>query len=176
MTITKNKVVSFDYIMKDMNNETLDISGSGPMVYLHGNENIIPGLEKAMEGKTAGDSFKVTVPAAQAYGEWDQMLVVGVPRSSFEGMDELAEGLEIEAQFPDGAHIVKVTKITEDEVTVDGNHPLAGMDLNFDITIRDIRDATEEEINCGHIHHHHGSCCGCADDGCEDSGGCCGSK
>ena len=167
MTITKNKVISFDYTLKSMDDEVIDISGKAPLVYLHGHENIIPGLEKALEGKAAGDSFKVTIPAAEAYGEWDPMLVTGVPRSSFDGVKDLAEGLELEAEFPEGSQIVKVIKVAETEVTVDGNHPLAGMDLNFEVTIRDIRDATEEEIACGHVHHEHGNC-----DTCE--GGCCG--
>jgi len=149
----------------------LDISGTEPLVYLHGYENIIPGLEKALEGKAIGDSFKVIVPAGDAYGLWDENLVVAVPRSSFNGVEGLEEGLEIEARFPEGSQVVKVLKVTEDEVTVDGNHPMAGMDLNFDIVIRDIRDATKEELACGHVHHEHKHCC---DEGC-GAGNCCGS-
>jgi len=179
MTITKNKIVSFDYTLRDTNDEVLDISGTDPMVYLHGHENIISGLEKALEGKKAGDSFKVQIPAAEAYGEWDGNLNTTVLRSSFDGVKELAEGMQFEAQFPGGNQIVTVTKITENEVTVDGNHPLAGMDLNFDVVIREIRDATEEEIAHGHLHHEHEGCTGChGDDGCHaddncDSDSCC---
>jgi FKBP-type peptidyl-prolyl cis-trans isomerase SlyD len=173
MKIAQNKVVSFDYVLKDTNDEILDISGAAPMVYLHGHKNIIPGLENALEGKSAGESFKVTIPAKEAYGEWDQNLVTSVPRSSFDGVKELEEGMEFEAQFPDGAQIVKVIKVTETEVTVDGNHPLAGTDLKFELTIREIRDASQEEIACGHVHHEHGDCDGCgAGDGCGGECGC----
>jgi len=182
MTITKNKIVSFDYALRDTNNEVLDISGSDPMVYLHGHENIISGLENALEGKKVGDSFKVLIPAAEAYGEWNDKLSTTVPRSSFDGVKELAEGMQFEARFPNGNQIVTVTKITENEITVDGNHPLAGMDLNFDIVIREIRDATEEEIAHGHLHHGHGNCDSChPDDGCHsddccENDGCCRGK
>jgi len=173
MTVTKNKVVSFDYTLKDTNDEVLDISGAEPMVYLHGHENIISGLEKALEGKTAGDSFKVMVHAAEAYGEWDGNLSTKVPRSSFDGVKELAEGMQFEAQFPNGSQVVTVTKITDNEITVDANHPLAGMDLNFDVVVREIRDATEEEIAHGHLHHEHENCNGChADDDCHADTGC----
>ena len=178
MNITKDKVVSFNYTLRDMDDEVLDISGSEPLVYLHGHENIIPGLEKALEGKSAGETFKVTVPAAEAYGEWEENLNITVPRSSFDGIKELAEGMQFEAQFPNGSQIVTVTKLSGDEVTVDGNHPFAGMDLNFEIDIREIRDATEEELACGHIHHEHGCCNGChtcdSDDDCHSDGDGCG--
>jgi len=179
MEITKNKVVSFDYTLRGMDNEVIDISGAAPLVYLHGYGNIIPGLEKAMEGKKAGASFKLTVPAVEAYGEWDQMLVTTVPRSVFDGAEKLEEGMEFEAQFPEGSQIVKIIKVTDAEVTLDGNHSLAGMDLNFEITIREIRDASEEEITHGHAHGHEGcgaggaGCAGCSSH-CPEGPGCSG--
>ena len=180
MTITKNKIVSIDYTLRGADNEILDMSGSGPLVYLHGHENIIPGLEKALEGKTTGDHLKVSVPAAEAYGTRDQNMITNVPRSSFDGVKELAEGMQFEAQFPSGSQIVTITKVTENEVTVDGNHPLAGMDLNFDVGIVEIRDATEEELAHGHPHHEHRDCgcchsddgCNGGDDGCHADDGC----
>ena len=172
MTITKNKIVSIDYTLRGADDEIIDISGSEPMMYLHGHENIIPGLEKAMEGKAAGDSFKVFVPTVEAYGIRDQNLVIAVPRSSFDGVEKLEEGMQFEAQFPNGSQIVTIIKVTENDVTVDGNHPLAGMDLNFDIAIKEIRDATEEEIAHGHPHYEHGHC-GChEEDGCDSCNGC----
>ncbi|MCL2319427.1 MAG: peptidylprolyl isomerase [Treponema sp.] len=179
MVITKNKVVSLDYTLKDMNDEVIDMSGPEPLVYLHGHGNIISGLEKTLEGKTAGESFKVTIPAADAYGEREENAVITLPRSSFGGINNLSEGMELEAQFPEGSQIIRVIKITETEVTVDGNHPMAGMDLNFDVIIREVRDATEEEITHGHIHHSHENCCDCgADNGCKTDDdckdGCCG--
>ena len=180
MIITKDKIVSFNYTLRGTDNEVMDMSGTDPLVYLHGHENIIPGLEKAMEGKTVGDKFNVSIPAAEAYGEWDENLITDVPRSSFEGIKELAEGMQFEAQFPNGSHIVTVTKITESIVTVDGNHPLAGEDLNFDVDITEIRDATDEEIAHGHPHYEHEGCDGChEDDEChagDDCGGCCHEK
>ena len=176
MKITKNKVVSFDYTLRGMDNDVIDSSVAAPLVYLHGYENIIPGLEKALEGKTAGNSFTVTIPALEAYGEWDQMLVTTVPRSSFNGVEHLEEGMEFEAQFPDGSQIVKIIKVTDTEVTVDGNHFLAGMDLNFEIKIREVREATEEEISHGHVHAECGDCGDCAackgSDACDASDSC----
>jgi len=173
MTITKNKVVSIDYVLKGPDGEVIDMSGSEPLEYLHGHGNIIPGLEKALEGKDRGDSFKVNVPASEAYGEWDNDIVVNVPRSSFGGVEELEEGMELTAQFPNGSQIVRIIKVTENEVTLDANHPLAGMDLEFEINVREVRDATEEEIACGHVHGEEGSCGGChGGEECCGSGGC----
>ena len=172
MNISKNKVVIFDYTLRDTNNEVIDASGTEPLVYLHGYNSIIPGLEKVLEGKTVGDSFRVTVPSAEAYGEWDPQLVTTTDRSSFNGVKNLAEGMELEARFPDGSQIVKVIKVTETEVTVDGNHPLSGMDLNFEISVRDVHEASEEEIAHGHIHHHHDNCDCCETDGCEGACSC----
>jgi FKBP-type peptidyl-prolyl cis-trans isomerase SlyD len=170
LTITKNKVVSFDYTLKNIHNEVIDTSESGPLVYLHGYGNLIPGLEKAIEGKAEADSFKITVPAAEAYGDRTDDMITTISRSNFPDVPNLTEGMEFAAQFPDGNQIVKVIKVTDKEVTVDGNHPLAGMDLSFEITIREIRDATEEEIAHGDIHHHQDCDCG-ADDSC-GCGGC----
>jgi len=179
MTIAKNKVVSFDYTLRDMDDEVMDMSGPEPLVYLHGYNNIIGGLEKALEGRTPGDNFKITIPAAEAYGEWDESIMITVPRSNLSGVEKLEEGMELEAQFSNGSQIVKITKITDTEVTLDGNHPLAGMDLNFEINIKEIRDATKEEIARGDIHHEHEHCDGCkacgenkAGDGCNADAGC----
>lgn len=173
MKIIKNKVVSFDYTLRGMDGEVIDISGNKPMVYLHGHNNLIPGLEKALEGKAEGDKFKVSVSVEEAYGEWDQDMVTTVSRSNFDGINELAEGMEFAAQFANGSQIVKVIKVTDDEVTLDGNHPLAGMDLNFEVKIIEIRDATEEEIARGGLEYHSENCdvCGTGD-GCE-ADGCC---
>ena len=174
MTIKKNKVVSFDYTLKSTNNEVLDTSASAPLVYLHGHKNLIPGLEKAMEGKAAGDSFRIMVPASEAYGEWDHDMVTTVARENFDEVENLEEGMELAARFPNGSQIVKVIKITDKEVTVDGNHPLAGMDLNFEVKVCEIRDATEKEIADGGVYQpscnceEGGKCCGA-----EESGGCC---
>jgi FKBP-type peptidyl-prolyl cis-trans isomerase SlyD len=177
MNIAKNTIVSFDYTLTDDNNQILDSSSEGePLVYLHGHGNIIPGLEEAMEGKASGDSFKVHVPAATAYGERDEKLITKIPKDRFEG-ETVEEGMQFQAQTPDGYRVVTVTAVEGDQITIDGNHPLAGQDLNFDVAVKDIREAGEEEIAHGHPHHahHHGEecddeecgCGGCDDEGCE---------
>jgi FKBP-type peptidyl-prolyl cis-trans isomerase SlyD len=179
MTIEKDRVVSLMYTLTDSEGAVLDSStDTGPLSYLHGGGNIIVGLEKALEGKTEGDSFKVTVPAAEAYGVRDEGLVVNVPRARFQGVAEIEPGMQFEAETAEGSRLVTVTKVSADMVTVDANHTLAGMDLNFDVSVVAVRGATEEELEHGHPHSEHQGCgCGgdCGDDcGCgdEEEGGC----
>jgi FKBP-type peptidyl-prolyl cis-trans isomerase SlyD len=171
MNIAKDKVVSIDYTLKDDKDNFIDSTeGSDPLDYLHGYENIIPGLEKALEGKAEGDRVKVAIAAAEAYGERDDRLTASVPRDHFEGVDELEEGMQFQTETSDGPRLITVTKVEGDTVTIDGNHPLAGMNLNFDVTVTGIREASEEELTHGHVHSHaHEDCdgCGaCGDDGC----------
>jgi FKBP-type peptidyl-prolyl cis-trans isomerase SlyD len=160
MNIAKNRVVSIAYTLKDDNDQLLDsTSASEPLEYLHGYENIIPGLERALEGKSQGDKFSVKVPAADAYGLRDDKLVTTVPLDRFDGADTVEEGMQFEAQAPDGYRLVTVTKVDGEQVTIDGNHALAGLDLNFDVTIAAVREANAEELAHGHVHshgHHHG--------------------
>ncbi len=153
MKIGNNKVVSFDYRLSNDAGETLDSSeGHGPLTYLHGANNIIPGLERELEGKAAGDSLQVTVEPADAYGERDPELMQVVPAAAFEGVEKIEVGMQFQAQTPSGVQIVRIAKVEGDEVTVDGNHPLAGERLHFDVTIREVRDASAEEIEHGHVH------------------------
>jgi FKBP-type peptidyl-prolyl cis-trans isomerase SlyD len=162
MNITKNLVVSIGYTLKDTDNQIIDsVSVSDPLVYLHGYENIIPGLEKALEGKAVGDTFDITIPASQAYGERNEELVVELPLDRFE--DERVEaGMQFQAQTEAGYQIVTVAGVSNDIVTVDGNHPLAGRELNFNVTVADIREAEPEELAHGHTHSHvHDDCGGC---------------
>jgi FKBP-type peptidyl-prolyl cis-trans isomerase SlyD len=169
MNITKNKVVSIDYTLTDNDNQLLDsTSGADPLDYLHGYENIIPGLERALEGKAQGDSFKINIPAVDAYGERDDRLVVQVPLDRFEGAGTIETGMQFEAQTADGSRMVTVTQVTEKAATVDGNHPLAGVDLNFDVTVTAIRDANEEELAHGHVHGHDHH----EHENCDECGGC----
>ncbi len=171
MNISKNLVVSFDYTLKNGNNEILDSSsGSGPLSYLHGHENIISGLEKVLEGKTEDDAFTVTVLAAEAYGERDERLVANIPLENFEDPGMVEEGMQFQAETPDGNQIVTVTKVAGDTATIDANHPLAGMDLTFDVKIVSIREASDEELEQGHPHYEDGCNCNCDD----DCGGGCG--
>ena len=161
MKIQKNSAVSFHYSLTDDHGSSIDSSeGKEPLAYLHGADNIIPGLEKALEGKSAGDSLTVAVAAAEGYGEVQKELIQEVPSSAFQGVDSIEVGMQFEAQTGQGGTVpVTVTAVTEDTVTVDGNHPLAGKNLNFDVSIEEVRDATEEELEHGHVHgpggHHH---------------------
>lgn len=181
MTVAKDKVVSIDYTLFDPKGEELDSSkGSGPLAYLHGADNIISGLEKALEGKTEGDKLRVTVAAAEAYGERDSALIVTVPKDRFEEDADIQVGMQFQAESEDGVRIVTVTSIGDDGVTIDANHPLAGVDLTFDVEVISVRDANPEELSHGHPHdghsHHHecGDDCDCS---CEDGeDGCCGSE
>ena len=160
MNITKNSVVLFDYTLTDDEKEVIDSSkDGGPLAYLHGEGQIVKGLEKAMEGKKAGDSFSVTVSPEEAYGMPDAAKIAVVSADQIEGGEDLEEGMQLEASNDEGEQIVVVSKIEGDKVTLDGNHPLAGMTLHFDITVREVRTATAEEIAHGHVHgpggHHH---------------------
>jgi FKBP-type peptidyl-prolyl cis-trans isomerase SlyD len=160
MNITENCVASFHYTLTDGSGKVLDSSeGQEPLSYLHGAGNIIPGLEKELLGKKVGDKLNVSVKAAEAYGERDDSMVQKLPSSMFSGVDNIEAGMEFHAETEHGLQVVTVTSVENDEVTIDGNHPLAGVDLTFDVEITEIRAATEEEVNHGHAHgaggHHH---------------------
>ena len=160
MTITTDTVVLFDYTLTDDDHEIIDSSkDGGPLAYLHGTGQIVKGLEKAMEGRKPGDSFKISVSPEEGYGLPDPEKIAVVSADQIEGGDELEEGMQLEASSDQGEQIVVVTKIEGNKVTLDGNHPLAGMNLHFDITIREVRTATAEELAHGHVHgpggHHH---------------------
>ncbi|MEJ6773377.1 MAG: peptidylprolyl isomerase [Porticoccaceae bacterium] len=154
MTIKENRAVSFHYTLTDDDGQTLDSSaGKDPLAYLHGAGNIIPGLESALAGKSVGDAMVVAVTAAEGYGEVQKELIQEVPRDAFQGVDSIEVGMQFEAQTGQGGTVpVTVTAVTDEIVTVDGNHPLAGKNLNFDVSIEDVRDATEEELEHGHVH------------------------
>lgn len=153
MQIAEDTVASFHYRLTDANGEELDRSDEDqPLAYLHGRANIIPGLEEAMAGKSAGDRFEITLEPEEAYGDYDEGLVHKVDRSQFTGVDELEVGMQFQARFPDGERIATVREVEGDEVTIDGNHALAGETLNFEIEVTDVRTATEEELEHGHPH------------------------
>lgn len=160
MNISNNCVASFHYTLTDSTGKVLDSSeGQEPLSYLHGAGNIIPGLEKALVGKTVGDKLNVSVAAAEAYGERDDSMVQQLDSSMFSGIDQIEVGMEFHAETEHGLQVVTVTNVDGDQVTIDGNHPLAGVDLNFDVEVTEVREATEEEISHGHAHgvggHHH---------------------
>jgi FKBP-type peptidyl-prolyl cis-trans isomerase SlyD len=153
MQIAKDTVVSIDYTLKDDDGSVLDSSeGKQPLSYLHGSGNIIPGLEQALEGKAPGDELNVRVEPADAYGERREELQQAVPKNLFEGVDELQPGMQFQAQGDGGTQIVTVVDVEDDQVTVDANHPMAGVALNFDVKVVDVRDATDEEREHGHAH------------------------
>lgn len=153
MQIAKDKVVAIDYTLKDEEGSVLDTSeGKEPLSYMHGNGNIIPGLEQALEGKDEGEEVNVRVPPEEAYGERRDDLTQVVPRNLFQGVDELQVGMQFQAQAEGGEQIVTIAAIDGDDVTVDANHPMAGVPLNFEVKVVEVRDATEEEKEHGHAH------------------------
>jgi len=145
--------VSIHYTLTNDEGEVIDSSiGSDALVYLHGKGNIISGLEQALAGKEVGEQFTVRVPAEDAYGEFMPERVQVIPRSMFEGVDQLEVGMQFHADVSAGPGIVAIVDIDGDDITIDGNHPLAGMPLTFDVEIVDVREATREELEHGHIH------------------------
>ena len=153
MTITQDSAVTIHYTLKDEEGELIDSSVSAePLVYLHGHGNLVPGLERELEGKKAGDTLNVTVAPADGYGEYDKALVQQVPRRALEGIPNVRPGMKLQAQTAEGPRTVVVTNIISDMVTLDANHPLAGKLLNFEIQVVDVRPATEEELSHGHVH------------------------
>lgn len=150
--IQNDQVVSFNYTLTDAEGTVIDKSEGQPLVYLHGAGNIIPGLENALTGKNVGDKLTVHVPAAEGYGEYSAEMVQEVPRNMFQGVDNIEAGMQFQAQTDDGMQVVTVKEVTEESIFVDGNHPLAGQDLNFDVEIVEIRPASQEELDHGHVH------------------------
>lgn len=153
-TIANDTVISFNYTLTNEQGEVLDKSQEGqPLVYLHGHGNIIPGLETQLTGKSAGDKLVVTVAPEEAYGEYIAEAVQEVPRANFQGVDNIEAGMQFQTQTEDG-HVMLVTvkEVSDDVVVVDGNHPLAGETLTFDVEIVEVRAASADEIAHGHAH------------------------
>lgn len=153
MQIANNTAVSIHYTLTNDAGEELDSTAGGePMVYLHGNDNIISGLEKALHGRDVGDKFNVRIEAADAYGEFSEDMIQVVSKEMFDGIDELEIGMQFHAAVNSGAGVITVTKVDGDDITIDGNHPMAGQALNFDVEIVAVRLATKDEKSHGHIH------------------------
>ncbi len=158
MTIANNKVATIHYTLKDANGETLDSSdGQEPLAYLHGFQNLVPGLETTLTGKNIGDKISTVVKPEDGYGEKDPTLIQVLDKAMFGGIDPIEVGMEFHAETKNGQQVVEIVDVEGDTVTIDGNHPLAGKDLHFDVEIVDIRDASQGEMDHGHPHGS-GSC------------------
>jgi len=156
MQISQQLVASLHYTLKNDVGEVLDSSeGQEPMEYLHGAHNIVPGIEKALEGKSAGDTLSVIVKPEDGYGEYDDSLVQELPRDAFTGVETIEIGMEFQAETQQGMQVVEVIKVDDSLVTINGNHPLAGKNLHFDVKIVNIREATADELEHGHIADDH---------------------
>ena len=160
MQIADRRVAAFHYTLTNAEGEVIDSSaGREPLAYLHGVGNIVPGLEREMEGKSVGDTFNVVVAPEEGYGVRHEGLIQSVPRAAFQGVDTIEPGMQFHANSPQGPMTVTVASVDGDTVMVDGNHPLAGQALHFAIEITEVRDATPEEVMHGHVHgpggHHH---------------------
>ena len=153
MKITQNSVAVIDYTLKDDDDNIIDQSADGTFAYLHNGRNIIAGLETALLEKQSGDQLNVTVEPAQAYGERDLAQIQRIPREMFPADAEIQAGMQFQGESPEGdATLVTVAELDGDTVVVDGNHPLAGMKLHFDVTVVDVREASQEELEHGHVH------------------------
>ncbi len=153
MQITKHKIVTIDYTLSNGQGAVLNSSiGDEPFTFIQGIGSIIPGLEAALEGKSSGDEFIVRITPEESYGLRDDSLTQIVSIDLFEEVDDLKVGLQFEAKTETGKQLLTITRIEGNDVTVDGNHPLAGETLNFDVKIREVRDATDEEISHRHAH------------------------
>ncbi len=154
MNIEENCIVSVYYTLTNKDGEVLDSpEGRPPLVYLHGAHNIITGLENALTGKKAGDHFQVVVQPEEGYGEAKQELIQVIPHKAFGQLDKLEAGMEIQAQTNDGRKTNLIIRgVSEDGVTVDANHPLAGVVLHFDVQVEEVRHASKEELSQNYVH------------------------
>ncbi len=160
MEITADRVVLIHYTLKDDKGEVIDSSAGGePLAYIQGHGNLVPGLEKALEGKQDGNTVAVSIAPADGYGVRDETLIQRVPKRSLQGAGEIKKGQQFQARTDDGMRLFTVKAVVGDMVTLDGNHPLADQTLNFDVNIVSVREATSEELEHGHVHgaggHHH---------------------
>jgi FKBP-type peptidyl-prolyl cis-trans isomerase SlyD len=163
MKIVADSVVAFDYHLYDELGELIDEgAGEDAMVYLHGHEQMLPGLERALEGKSAGERLEVTIPPEDAYGERTEQEEVRIPRGELPADIELEPGAELAAEGPDGqSETFWVVAVENGWVVLTRDHPLSGLTLRFDVTVREVRAATPAELHHGHAHgaggedHHH---------------------
>lgn len=156
MQITKHSVASIHYTLTNNEGKILDSSsGREPLTYIHGMGNLIPGMEEGLEGKSVGNKLNLKVSPEKGYGVKNDQMIQQVPRSAF-GNQKIEVGMQFQTNQ---GNVVTVTKVGLDSITVDGNHPLAGVELNFAVEVMEVRNATPDEIAHGHVHgpggHHH---------------------
>ena len=153
MTISEYCVVAIFYTVTNEQGEEIDTSGDEPLVYLHGGGNLIRGLEQELEGRAAGDSFAVVLEPDLAYGEINPKMINDVPRNLLSNIEGLRVGMPLESKSDDGTtQLHVVDHIGDDTVTLNANHPFAGMTLRFHVAIGSVREATQEEIEHRHVH------------------------
>ena len=158
MKITADQAITLNYILKDDDGVVIDESSDSSFIYLHGHNNIIPGLETALEGKEKGDSFSLVIEPKDAYGEYNPAITQVIPRESF-GDAELEVGMQFHAESEDAQPVlITISEINGDDITIDGNPALAGVTLHYDVDVMDIRAATADELSHGHIHSPDGGC------------------
>jgi len=160
MQVADDKVVIFHYTLTNDAGDVLDSSADGdPLAYLHGAGNIIPGLEQALSGKAAGDKLNVRINPEDGYGTRQDELIQEIPRELIQGIENLEIGMQLQAQSEHGMQVFTIIELADDTATLDGNHPLAGVPLTFDVEITEVREASDEELAHGHVHgpggHHH---------------------
>ncbi|MDX9800630.1 MAG: peptidylprolyl isomerase [Spirochaetia bacterium] len=188
MIVENNKVVTITYKASSGEGKVLESSDySGNLDYIHGQGFLVPGMEKALDGKKAGDKVDELLEASEAFGIYDEAMIFGINRADFTvSDDELKVGLEFQAEIKGDVRFCRVDKIEEDKVIINANHPYAGMDIRFEAEILGIRDPSPEELDHGHVHAsgaHSGHSCGCGngkEDGCAEGGhghgSCCGGE
>lgn len=153
MQVSEHKAVTIHYTLTNPEGDVIDSSRGGePLSYIQGIGALVPGLERELEGKSAGDNVTVSISPEEGYGERSQQLIQAVPKELFKVDGDIEVGMRFHAEAEHGIELVEVVAVGEDTVTIDANHPLAGQTLNFDVDIVDVRDATAEEIEHGHIH------------------------
>ena len=160
MQIKENSVVNIHYTLTNDAGEVLDSSsGKEPLMYMHGHNNLIPGLEDQLAGKKAGDKFNADVEAEDAYGLHHEEAIQQIPLSALANIPNLEVGMQLQASTDQGPVAVRVAEINDEHVVLDGNHPLAGQRLHFAVEVMSVRDATPSELEHGHAHggdgHHH---------------------
>ena len=158
--ITADRVVTIHYTLKNDGGVVIDSSDGGePLAYIQGHGNLVVGLEKALEGKRDGDTLAVVIEPADGYGRRDEALIKRLPKRALQGSGEIKKGMQFQAQTEQGVRLFTVTALAGDMVTLDGNHPLADQRLHFEVEVVEVREATSEELEHGHVHgaggHHH---------------------